>query len=157
MKKLMIFTFALICVFTCGACKHTNDSIINKTIVKDKTYEIIFDFENVDSIVYLEDDDVYLLHYDDPDCFDLDNLAFIIGRDEWYTDYIIIDIEEEIVSRFLYDYINYKNTKDFWEKESLNNQYIIIEKNITFGDGTKDIIFYVDINADTNGLSLTSE
>ena len=152
---LMLITFMSICSFS--ACKEykqkygdKQDTSLVSKIKSEKTYEILFDFSNIDTIVYLEDDGVYVLHYNDPDVFDYQTLADITNRYSWYGDYVAVDIEEEeeMLSDFFYDYVNWKNAKSFKERDRLNDKYIIVEHDITFEDGTIDIIFYIGLNPD---------
>lgn len=151
MKKL-IFIAALIsvCLGCIGCNNKTNENSIS-TIVEDKPYTILFDFSNIDTITYVgADDEFCVLHYCDYDAFDYDNLAYLTGRENWYGEYIAIDVEDEILSQFLNDYSNYKSNTDYWYKQELNDKYIIIEHDITYQDGSKDIIFYIGINDEEN-------
>lgn len=121
--------------------KPDNDSIA--TVVDSKQYEIIFDFGNIDTIIFYEDDDAFVLHYDDADVFDLDNLAYQTGRDKWYGEYVSIYVDDTLITEFLNDYHKYLTNKNWDYRENLNYNYILIEEDITFADGSRDIIFYI--------------
>ena len=148
MKKIIFIVAFLSVCLTCIACDNTkkveDDSVA--MVVNDDVYPIAFDFSNIDTVVYLEEDNVYVIHYNDPDLFDYDNLAYRTNREHWYGNYIAIDIEEEILGQFLNDYTDYDYSNDYSEKEMLNSKYIIIEHDITFQDDTHDIIFYIAID-----------
>lgn len=153
MKKIVIIMMMFAAMFT-AACNNNNvnnnDSINCDQIVSIKTDHILFDFGNIDTIVYVDDEEIPVLHYDDPDALDYDYLADVTGRDHWYGDYISVDIEDEVRIAFFEDYKIYKDNKDFWVRETLNEQYVIEEHTIKYTDGTVDIIYYVIFNDDAD-------
>ena len=153
MKKILTFVLAIASMISV-ACKPSNkvelDSSKCSTIIKEESYEILFNYSNIDTIIYLEDDDCYVVHYCDPDCFDLDQMAERTGREHWYGNYIAIDIEDETLPDFLFDYNSYKSTKDWNTKFRLSDKYVIIERDLTFEDYSHDIIFYIGLNPDVD-------
>ena len=120
-----------LCLFTmfvvmCGiflSCKSNAQNTIGP-IEWEKSHPnqnlIMFEFCNIDDAHYTKDDSNFWLEYDDPDAFDLDNLAYRTGREEWYGEYIAVDIQDSLVSQFLLDWGNYAELrKDFrsnWEE-----------------------------------------
>lgn len=143
MKKfIFIITLICFCGFaSCNTSKSSDEDIAK--VVDSKSYDILFDYDNIDSVFYCEDDDCVYVHYIDPDCFDLDNLAYLTGRDKWYGDYIRVDVEDTLICDFLYDYETWKAAKDYWQRDALNKQYVLIEEDLVYNDGNKDIIFYI--------------
>lgn len=111
--SLIITAFAgamlIICIgiFT-GGCANAQK---NETPVKTESdtswnsaYLVMFDFSNIDDAIYSRDDGIFYLKYNDPDAWDYDNLAYLSGREEWYGDYIQVELEDSIVSEFLQDW-----------------------------------------------------
>lgn len=141
MKKIFCFIAFFVSVCTCCACSDTIDIVESS-----KEYEIIFDFANIDSVVYYDDDDAMGIHYDDPDVFDYETLAFVTDRDNWYGEYVFIDIPDTLITEFLNDYHKYLISKNWKDKENLNINYTIVEENIKYKDGSRDIIFYIKVN-----------
>lgn len=76
-------------------------------------YLIMFDFSNIDDAHYSTNDSNFYLEYDDPDAFDLDQLAEATGRNEWYGEYITINIQDSLVSLFLIEWGEYINLKNY--------------------------------------------
>lgn len=139
MKKFMtIMSLMLAFSMMTSACYHPK-----RVPVDAKIYEIIFDFGNIDSVVFYEDNNVMLLHYDDPDAFDLDNLAFITGRDEWYGEYVGVTVNDTLITEFINDYHKYLSNKNWEYRENLNYGYILIEKHIRYDNGDIDVVFYI--------------
>ena len=146
MKKFLTIGILLLSICICSvACSYTPKHInyTGSTIVDTKKYEILFDFGNIDSVIYYEDDNAFVLHYDDPDVFDLDNLAYKSGRDKWYGEYVAVDVDDTLVTEFLNDYTKYLQNKDWDYRENLNYNYVLIEEDVTYSDGTVDIVFYI--------------
>lgn len=141
MKRLTII-FIIAAIFT--ACNATPINVIDSTstIVEEKVDTIMFSYSNFIEMTYLDEDNIAVIHYDDPDVFDLDHMAYITGRDKWYGDYVDMVIEEDLLAEFMYNYDNYKYT-DVWCKERLNENWIIEEHNILYLDGTRDLIYYI--------------
>lgn len=127
------------------SCNATPANIIDSTstIVEEKVDTIMFSYSNFIEMTYLDEDNIAVIRYDDPDVFDLDHMAYITGRDKWYGDYVDMVIEEDLLAEFMYNYDNYKYTDDFWRKERLNENWIIEEHNILYLDGTRDLIYYI--------------
>lgn len=152
MKKISIIMMfvATILSCTCMACNNEpnpNDTIIPGKIVSiDTTSGIEFDFGLIDTVVFVDDGEVPVLHYDDPDAFDYDYLADVTNREHWYGNYIAVDIEEEIQHHFFEDYKEYKSTNDYWAHQAINELYMLEEHKIVYADGTVDVIFYVVFN-----------
>ena len=149
MKKFLTIGILLLSICICSvACNNTyeptNDSIA--TVVNDEPHPILFDFGNIDTVVYLDNNNATVLHYCDYDVFDYDNLAYLTGRKHWYGDYVAINVEDEILQEFLVDYSKYIENKDYNTREHLNDKYIIIEHDITYQDGTRDFIYYIAID-----------
>lgn len=68
---------------------------------------IIFEFSNIDSCFYSWEDGCFIINYNDPDVFDYNAMAWRSGREEWYGDYVSLDIEDSLVGQFLVDYHKY--------------------------------------------------
>lgn len=81
---------------------------------------IIFEFSNVDSCAYVWDDGCFLIWYDDADAFDYDAMAYRAGREEWYGEFVYLDIEDSLVGEFLQDFHKYtelhSDYKSNWEQ-----------------------------------------
>ena len=88
---------------------------------------IRFDFSCITDVIYNDKTNLSYIKYDDPDAFDYDNLAYYVGIDEWYGNYIICNIDSNIAVQFHEDNIAFHNTLDYYEKMNFNNKYIIIE------------------------------
>lgn len=144
MKKLslviMLFANIFISATACTNKGHNDDIVASS-----KEYEMVFDFNNIDSVVYYEDDDAMCIHYDDPDVFDYENLAFLTDRDKWYGEYVSAYVDDTIITEFLNDYHRYLTSTDWEEKEELSNKYSIIEEDIRYKSGERDIIFFIRI------------
>ena len=127
------------------SCNATPINVIDSTstIVEEKVDTIMFSYSNFIEMTYLDEDNIAVIRYDDPDVFDLDHMAYITGRDKWYGDYVDMVIEEDLLAEFMYNYDNYKYTDDIWRKERLNENWIIEEHNILYLDGTRDLIYYI--------------
>lgn len=127
------------------SCNATPINVIDSTstIVEEKVDTIMFSYSNFIEMTYLDEDNMAVIRYDDPDVFDLDHMAYITGRDKWYGDYVDMVIEEDLLAEFMYNYDNYKYTDDVWRKERLNENWIIEEHNILYLDGTRDLIYYI--------------
>lgn len=74
---------------------------------------IMFDLSNILEFAYNNEDREYYIDYNDPDAFDLDNLAYRSGMDEWYADYIIVQLTEKDFFELLAD-VN-KSKKEQWD------------------------------------------
>lgn len=147
MKRLIIFIIAVILTACSGANPNYNNIVDSSaTIVEDKVFEIAFDYSAITNMHYLEDDNVFVIEYNDPDVFDYETLAFITGRDKWYGEYVECVVDEHILDDFVYNKQNYENTNDFWRKESLNSQYKIVEHLIRYLDGTVDAVYEIELN-----------
>lgn len=148
MKQLIFAILVLICM-SCTAQKEKN--IVS---TKNEDYLIMFDFSNIDDAHYSIDDSNFWLEYDDPDAFDLDHLAEMTGRDEWYSEYIAIDIQDSLVSLFLIEWGEYNTLKNYihknWTSEmgyipewrrmdEISESWGIQEVWTIFEDGSKDV------------------
>ena len=142
MKKILLILTIVSIICSCNA---TPTNIIDSTsvIVEEEVNEILFDYSNVIDIIYLSEDYTSIIRYDDADVFDLDNMAFITGREEWYGNYVDMIIDEGLLPDFIYNYDNYKYTDDAWRKDKLNDEWLIEEHKITYLDGTVDLIYYI--------------
>lgn len=82
---------------------------------------IMFEFYNIEDAIYSQDDMNFYLKYMDVDAFDLDCLAAMTGRKQWYGDYIAVDLQDSIVSQFLIDWNKYlelrKRHAESWKPE----------------------------------------
>lgn len=145
MKKIA-FIVAL-CVSACFGVACADN---NPTVQSSKEYEIIFDFCNADTIVYYDDDDAMTIHYNDEDVFDYENLAYLTDRDEWYGEYVSVSINDTIITEFLNDYYKYLTSTEYDERTELSYKYIIVEKDIKYNNGDRDIIFFIKANKEEN-------
>ena len=148
-KILMAIGVMFVCIKmllltkSCNSQELFNDTTDIARIVNTTTDTLLFNMSNISDITYYPDDDLTYIKYDDPDVFDYQHLAYITGRDTWYGDYIILDIEDSLVDELKSDKYNYYNTKDYWLKDEINSKYRIIEYLITFQDDTVDLIYEV--------------
>ena len=122
----------------------------NPTVQSSKEYEIMFDFCNVDTIIYYEDDKAMTIHYDDEDVFDYENLAYLTDRDSWYGEYVSVSIDDTIITEFLNDYYRYVTSTEYDERVKLSDKYIIVEEDIKYNNGECDIIFFIRANTEQN-------
>lgn len=145
MKKILLI-LAVASIFC--SCNAAPTNVIDSTsiIVEEKVDTIMFSYSNFIEMTYLDEDNMAVIRYDDPDVFDLDHMAYITGRDKWYGDYVDIIIEEDLLAEFMYNYDNYKHTNDFWRKECLDSDWLIEEHKITYLDSTVDLIYYIKQN-----------
>lgn len=141
MKKI-IFVIA----FIINACFTVACANNNPTIQSSKEYEIIFDFCNVDTIIYYDDDDAMAIRYSDEDVFDYENLAYLTDRDEWYGEYVSVSVDDTIITEFLNDYYKYLVSTEYDERVELNDKYVIVEEDIKYNNGERDIIFFIKAN-----------
>lgn len=125
--SVLITVITVGCYIGCKAKKHNEITEVIPTKNVTLSTNIRFNFEYVASIVSNHIDTSYYIKYDDPDCFDYDNLAHYCGMDEWYGSYIFIHIEDNIISEFLHDYITYTSDVDYTTKRSLSKKYCINE------------------------------
>lgn len=144
MKRLSIILI-IAAIFTACNAQPINVEHIDSasTIVEEKIDTIMFSYSNFIEMTYLDEDNVAIIRYDDPDVFDFDHMAYITGRDKWYGDYVDMIIEEDLLAEFMYNYDNYRYTDDFWRKENLNSDWIIEEHNVLYLDGTRDLIYHI--------------
>lgn len=151
MKRLSII-FIIAAVFTACNAQPINVEHIDSasTIVEEKVDTIMFSYSNFIEMTYLDEDNIAIIRYDDPDVFDFDHMAYITGRDKWYGDYVDMIIEEDLLAEFMYNYDNYRYTDDFWRKENLNSDWIIEEHNVLYLDGTRDLIYHIVQNQTNN-------
>lgn len=142
MKKILLILAIASIICSCNA---TPTNVIDSTsiIVEEKVDTIMFSYSNFIEMTYLDEDNIAIIRYDDPDVFDFDHMAYITGRDKWYGDYVDMIIEEDLLAEFMYNYDNYRYTDDFWRKENLNSDWIIEEHNVLYLDGTRDLIYHI--------------
>lgn len=137
----LVATVMLLIGTACGSKNVSSESNqeISTWMVGDINYAV-FGFECVEDIIWSSDDGHYYIEYNDPDGFDLDNLAYLTNRNEWYGDFIVVDIPDELVQIFQDEYTKW--TKSDWEmKYALSDGWCIKEVWICFEDGTKDVRF----------------
>lgn len=141
----MLLIIVIAAIFTACNAQPINIEHIDSasTIVEEKVDTIMFSYSNFIEMTYLDEDNMAIIRYDDPDVFDFDHMAYITGRDKWYGDYVDMIIEEDLLAEFMYNYDNYKYTDDFWRKENLNSDWIIEEHNVLYLDGTRDLIYHI--------------
>lgn len=141
----MLLILAIASIFAACNAQPINVEHIDSasTIVEEKVDTIMFSYSNFIEMTYLDEDNIAIIRYDDPDVFDFDHMAYITGRDKWYGDYVDMIIEEDLLAEFMYNYDNYKYTDDFWRKENLNSDWIIEEHNVLYLDGTRDLIYHI--------------
>lgn len=141
----MLLILAIASIFAACNAQPINVEHIDSasTIVEEKVDTIMFSYSNFIEMTYLDEDNVAIIRYDDPDVFDFDHMAYITGRDKWYGDYVDMIIEEDLLAEFMYNYDNYRYTDDFWRKENLNSDWIIEEHNVLYLDGTRDLIYHI--------------
>lgn len=108
--SLIIYTLAgamcIICFSKCAA----------QTPKEQPANAIIFEFSNVDSCAYVWDDGCFLIWYDDADAFDYEAMAWRSGREEWYGEFLYLDIEDSLVGEFLQDFHKYIELRTDYKK-----------------------------------------
>lgn len=126
---VLISVIAGLLIYNCNRDNTDMTSNENSGIDSSTTLStnIRFSYEYVSSIILNDVDTSYHIKYDDPDCFDYNNLAHYAGINEWYGDYIFIHIDDAIVTAFLHDYISYTSDVDYKIKSYLNKKYFINE------------------------------
>lgn len=108
-KILDIITIVLCLIFVIGIC-----ICIPKSCAANPSKEsnpIIFEFSNVDSIAYVWENKCFLIWYDDADAFDYDAMAYRAGKEEWYGEFVYLDIEDSLIGEFLEDFHKYTKLK----------------------------------------------
>lgn len=147
MKKLSIILIMAAIFAACNAQQINVEAVepidSTSTIIEERVDTILFSYSNLIQMRYVEEAEMAVICYDDPDVFDLDNMAYVTGRDKWYDTCIYMSIEESLFPEFVYNYENYKYTDDFWRKEKLNSSWIIEEHDILYLDRTRDLIYYI--------------
>ena len=145
MKKIAFIIALIISVCFSVACADNNP-----TVQSSKEYEIVFDFSNIDSVIYYDDDDAMTIHYNDEDVFDYENLAYLTDRNKWYGEYVSISIDDTIITEFINDYRKYLISTEYDERIELSDKYIIVEEDIKYNNGDRDIIFFIRANKEEN-------
>lgn len=143
MKKIIFIVVLFVSACFSVACADNNPIVQSS-----KEYEIIFDFCNVDTIIYYDDDDAMAIHYDDADVFDYENLAYLTDRNEWYGEYVSVYVDDTIITEFLNDYYKYLISTEYDERMELSYKYVIIEEDIKYNNGERDIIFFIRANTE---------
>lgn len=87
---------------------------------------IMFEFSCIDDIIFQKEDGSWIIEYDDADAFDYDNLAYRTNRNEWYGNYIILTIDDDMFPTFYKDYKRYISDTTV-NKYSISEKYAIIE------------------------------
>lgn len=141
MKKIIILAIIAVFAASCNGAAQVVDS--SNIILTESVDTIAFDYANIDTIFYVEEDNIYIMHYDDSDVFDYDYLSYVTKRDRWYGNYVNIEVGEELLPDFMYNYHNYMQSDDFWRKDSLNNQYSIAQHTIVYYNGDVDVLYYI--------------
>lgn len=100
MKHLILIIMALICLGCNSQPSVTNIPEMEygdcESHIKDiEVNYIMFELSGILEFAYNAIDDEYYLDYDDPDAFDLDNLAYLSGMEEWYADYLIVHVSKD--------------------------------------------------------------
>lgn len=117
-KFVIALGFVALCIFAL-VCTMLFTSCSAQTTPTQKNV-IIFEFSNVDSCAYVWDDGCFLIWYDDADAFDYDAMAYRAGREEWYGEFVYLDIEDSLVGEFLQDFHKYtelhSDYKSNWEQ-----------------------------------------
>lgn len=122
------------------SCTGQTKESINVTIDRHSD-TLLFDMSCIDTIIYSEDDNIFYIEYNDPDAFDYETLAYLTGRTKWYGNYIVIDVNDDLIPELMDNKYQYINSNDYIFRDSINNSYRIIETRLIFEDGTKDILY----------------
>lgn len=144
--KQTIFVTMLATLLMVTSCSNQNVNAekhqeISTWMVGDINYAV-FTFDGVDDLIWNPDDGCYFIEYNDDDAFDLTTLAEMTGRVEWYGDYIVIDIDENLLEEFIEDWEMYKETHDY-TRYDISERWCIQETWVYFEDGTKDVRFEI--------------
>lgn len=142
-----LIVLGIIFVLSLNSCKAQEPA--HNTIESDT---ILFDFSCVNDIIWSEDDGMYYIEYNDPDCFDYETLAYLTNRYSWYGEYILIDIDKSILPMFLNDQELYNQETDYCKKDDLNMFYTIVEYKIIFPDSTVDYTWEIKQKSDVQEI-----
>lgn len=140
-RFVAIFSLIAIILISCTMCSCKSKDEPPEYTTESTT--VLFDFSCVDDIIWSDDDGMFFIEYNDSDCFDYDNLAYLTGRHSWYGEYIMMDIDESLVSMFLNDQELYLKETDYLKKDDISMQYVIVETKITFPDSTINYVWEV--------------
>jgi len=133
---LWAFLAIFIAIFGCGGKEEKPKEVSTEEIEKISGHELLhFDFNNVEDMIWNNEDGCFTIEYNDPDIFDYQHLAEITGRDKWYGHYITLDIENSDISQFIQDwedYLDYRNVAADNDSisivaDNINDSYAIVE------------------------------
>lgn len=135
--------YLIICVLLFSCNPPSKRYIENNNAKSVDTLIISFDYDNIIDIIYSPEDNCVFIEYDDADCFDYDNLAYLTNRKEWYGEYIAINLDEILFNEFLKDYYSYDYTANSFNfrNDRLNDKYRIIQRKIIYNDSIQDFVF----------------
>lgn len=143
MKKI-VNLFLMMVVFAAACSCNTNNPDPTKVKLS-KSFDIVFDANNIEDIIYDTEDEYIVIEYNDDDIFDYENLAFMTGRDEWYGDYVCIYVHDSVAAQFLADYNATFDVENDKASDVLNDKYYIVEHDIIYEDNARDIVFELKI------------
>lgn len=139
-KYILIAILTLISV----SCNKANERV-NEIPIENKTIStnIRYTHEYVLEVKLNPVSDNLYIKYDDPDCFDYENLAYLSGEEEWYGEYILIEVDSTINYEFMHDYNIYAEQVDYFIKSNLNRKYRIVEEETIDTNNTKSFKWYL--------------
>jgi hypothetical protein len=133
MKK--VFVMVALATTFCASCAK---EVSNADTTKPQDYMAAFSFANVDDLTWSPDDGCFTVEYSDPDAFDPQPFYDLTGRDIYYWGHLTVDIDDELVPEFVYDW------RDWQDGDThLDNKYSISVHFLQFDDGTIDVLFEV--------------
>lgn len=143
MKKLILILIALIC-FSCeGSTTHlTNIPPIEYgdcELTTDEVNYIMFELSDIIKFNHNPITNEYSFNYDDPDAFDLEDMALKSGLNEWYNDYITVKISKEDFFELFKD--TQKSKKEQWN--ITNNEKWLLKEVITTIEGKVNFQYYL--------------
>ena len=145
MKKLILILIALIC-FSCdgNTTNLTNIPPIDygDCELTDEVNYIMFELSDILEFNYNPMNNEYSFNYDDPDAFDLDDMAYKSGLNEWYNDYITVKISKEDFFELFKD--TQKSKKEQWN--ITNNEKWLLKEVITHIEGKVNSQYYLTKN-----------
>ena len=133
MKKVLM-TVVLLATM-CASCAK---EVSSADTTKPQDYMAAFSFANVDDLTWSIDDNCFTVEYNDPDTFDPQPFYDLTGRDIYYWGYLTVDIDDELVPEFVYDWRDWQNGDT-----NLDNKYSISVYFLQNGDGSIDVMFEV--------------
>ena len=143
MKKLILILIALICF----SCEGSTTNLTNIPPIEygdcelttDEVNYIMFELSDIIKFNHNLITNEYSFNYDDPDAFDLEDMAHKSGLNEWYNDYITVKLSKEDFFELFKD--TQKSKKEQWN--ITNNEKWLLKEVITTIEGKVNFQYYL--------------